>query len=125
MREREPRRCGGGPLLPCLWSPLLFFACACSWRIQEERKLLLQARIDGLALQGENAEYALVNAPERFSLDEPLEAFDPQRELPQGQRSLTRQTPLPQSLEVLGQGVLRPVNDPQILAPAALDRWLQ
>ena len=34
-------------------------------------------RIDRLALQGENAEYALMNAPERLSLDEALEAFDP------------------------------------------------
>src|SRR4051794_7231624 len=51
---------------------------------------LLQPRIDGLALQGENAEYALVNPPERFSLDEALEPFDPQRELTQRQRSFTR-----------------------------------
>jgi len=61
-----------------------------------------------------------VNAPERFSLDEALEAFEPQRELTQGQRSFTRQTPLPQTLEVLGQGVLGPVDDPQILAPRHL-----
>ena len=115
MRERQSRRCGGGPLLPCLSSPLLFFACACSWRIQKERKLLLQARTDGLALECENTEHALVNTPERFSLHESFEAFDPQRELPKGKRSLTRQPPLPQPLEMLGQGVLRPVNDPQIL----------
>ena len=85
----------------------------------------LQPRIDRLALQGEDAEHALVNAPERFSLHEPFEPFDPQRELAQRQRSLTRKTPLAQPLEVLGQGVLGPVDDPEILAPAALDRRLQ
>ena len=84
-----------------------------------------QPRIDRLALQGEDAEHALVDAPERLPLHEPFEPFDSQRELAQSQRSLPRKPPLAQPLEVLGQRVLRPVDDPQILAPAALDRRLQ
>ena len=80
---------------------------------------------DRLAFQGENAENALVNPPERFSLHESFEAFDPQRELPKGQRALTGQLPFAQSLEMLWQGVLRAVDDSQTLAPAALDRRLQ
>jgi len=90
MSERESRCYGGGPLLPCLWSPLFFFACACSWRIQEERKLLLQARIDWLALECEDTEHALVHTSERLPLHEPLEALDPEGELAQGQRALSR-----------------------------------
>ena len=88
-------------------------------------RLSLQPRIDRLALQREDAEHALVHAPERLALHEALEAFDPQRELAQRQRPLPRQPALAQPLEVLGQRVLRPVDDPQVLAPAALDRRLQ
>ena len=69
---------------------LFFFACACSWRIQEERKLLLQARIDWLALECENTEHALVHTSERPPLHEPLEALDPEGELAQRQRALSR-----------------------------------
>ena len=60
-----------------------------------------------VALERQHAEDALVHAPQWLPLDESLEAFDPQCELTQGQRSFTRQTPLAQSLEVLGQGVLQ------------------
>jgi hypothetical protein len=124
MLERESRRSGGGPLLPCLWSPLLFFACACSWRIQKERKLALQARIDWLALKCENTEHALVHTSERLPLHKSLETLDPQGELAQRQRALSRKPALSQPFEVLGQGVLRSIDDPEVLAPAALYRWL-
>ena len=86
---------------------------------------LSQTRVDRLALQREHAEHALVDPPQRFALDEPLESFDPQRELAKRQRSFARQPAFAQPLEVFGQRVLRPVDDPQILAAAALDRWLQ
>ena len=50
----------------------------------------LEPRVNRLALQSKNPEDAFVNASKRFSLDEALEAFDPQRELPKGKRSFTR-----------------------------------
>ena len=49
----------------------------------------LESRVNRLALQGEDPEHALVNASERFSLNEALESFDPQRELSKGKGSLT------------------------------------
>ena len=41
----------------------------------------LQPRIDGLALQREDAEHALMNAPQWFALNESLQTFDTQSEL--------------------------------------------
>ena len=52
----------------------------------------LQARIDGLAFQGEDAEHALVNTPKRISLDESFKPLDSQGELAQSQRSLPRKS---------------------------------
>src|SRR5579862_4985409 len=48
----------------------------------------LEARIDGLALEGENPEAAFVDAPERFLAGESLESLDPECELPGGERPL-------------------------------------
>ena len=47
-----------------------------------------EARIDGLALQGQHAEDALVDPAQRLAADETLQRLDPQRELAQGQRPL-------------------------------------
>jgi hypothetical protein len=66
-----------------------------------------------------------MNSSERFSLDEPLESFNAQRELAQRQRSLPRKPTFTQALEMLGQGVLGPVDDPEVLTAAALHRGLQ
>ena len=51
----------------------------------------LQARIDWLALQGQDAEDALMDSPQWFMTHKAFQAFDAQRELPQGERALTRQ----------------------------------
>jgi len=45
----------------------------------------LQTRIDRFALERQDAENALVNAPERLFLNEPFEPLDAQRELSQSQ----------------------------------------
>src|SRR2546426_4108908 len=82
-------------------------------------------RIDGLALQSEDAEHAFVDTPQRLALHEPLEPFDSQRELAQSQRTLSRKTALSEPLQMLGQRILRPVDDSQVLAPATLDRRLE
>src|SRR5437763_2994366 len=62
-----------------------------------------------------------VHAVERLVADEPLERLQPERELPLRQRALGTEAALAQPLEVLGRGVLAAVDDPQVLAPAALD----
>jgi hypothetical protein len=83
-----------------------------------------QPGIDGLALQGEDAEDALVHAPEWFALHETFEPFHPQSELSQSQRTLPGKPTFAKTLQMLGQRVLRPIDDPEVLATAALHRWL-
>lgn len=48
-----------------------------------------QARIDGLALEGEHAEDALVYAPERVLANEAFETLDAERELADGEGRFT------------------------------------
>lgn len=45
----------------------------------------LQPRVDGLALEREDAEDALVDAVEGFLLDEAMQGFDAERELAEGE----------------------------------------
>src|SRR4051812_19569771 len=82
----------------------------------------LQPRVDRLALEGEDAEDALVDAAERLAADEPLERLDPERELAMGEPALAREPPLAQPLEMLGHVVLGAVDDPEVLGSAALHR---
>src|SRR5689334_25257481 len=84
----------------------------------------LEPRIDGLALQREDTEHALVHAPERFTADEPLEPFDTQRKLPKRKPTLGRQAAVTQAIQVLWQRVFRTVDDPQVFPPATLHRRL-
>ena len=79
-----------GTTAPVSVFPPLFLRLRLVGRIHEERKLLLQTRIDWLALECENTEHALVHTSERLPLHEPLEALDPEGELAQGQRALSR-----------------------------------
>jgi hypothetical protein len=85
----------------------------------------LQLWIDGLTLQRKDATNALVNSSEKFSLDEPFESFNPQRKLTQRQRSFPESPTFTQALEMLGQGVLGPVADPEVLTTAALHGRLE
>src|SRR5689334_14820643 len=78
--------------------------------------LPLQPGIDRLALEGQDAEHALVNAPQRLFLHEPFEPFDAQRELSKSQRSLAGEPPFAQPVELPGQRVLRAVNDAKVFA---------
>ena len=45
----------------------------------------LQPRVNRFALEREYAENALVDAPERFLPDEPLQTFDAEREFAEGE----------------------------------------
>ena len=63
----------------------------------------LQARIDGLGLQGQDAEDALVHAAQRLAAHEALQRLDAQRELARGQRALAAQAARAQALELAGR----------------------
>src|SRR5207253_8898383 len=84
----------------------------------------LQPGIDGFAFHRQNAESALVHAVERLAGDESLEALDAEGKLPRRERPLRAQTAVAESLQVLGCRVLGAVDDPQLLAAAALHRGL-
>src|ERR1035437_9153214 len=84
----------------------------------------LQPRVARLALKGENRKGALVDATQRLVADESLQTFDPQGELASSEAALAGEVSRAQALEVLGQGVFRAVDDPQILGAAALDGGL-
>src|SRR5687767_1232309 len=74
---------------------------------------MLQARVHGLALEGEHREHTLVDAAQWFAADEALEGLDAERKLADGERSLAAEPALAQALEVLRRGVLGPVDDAQ------------
>src|SRR5438132_14304394 len=65
-----------------------------------------------------------MNTVKWLAANEALQRLDPERKLPNRKRSLVRQTSRPQPLEVPGQCVLRPVDDPQIISSAHLYRGL-
>ena len=67
----------------------------------------LEPRVDRLALQGQHAEDALVDAAQGLVADEPLQPFDSERELAMGQPALAGQPALPEPFEVLGQACTR------------------
>ena len=79
-----------------------------------------EPRVHRLALQGQDAEDALVDPPQRLPPHEPLQPLDPQGELAQGQRPLPPQAPGPEPGEVRLGRVVRAVDDPQVLPPPAL-----
>jgi len=65
-----------------------------------------------------------VDTAEGFGADEALQTLHAQGELPQRQRTLRRQAARAEPFEVLGQVVLRAVDDPQVLAAAGLEGGL-
>ena len=84
----------------------------------------LQSRIDRFAFQGQDAEDAFVDAAQGFVADEAVEGFEAERELAQCQRAFGAEAALAESLQVLGPGVFRAVDDAQVLAATDLDGWL-
>src|SRR5687768_4868749 len=84
-----------------------------------------ERRIDGLALQREDAEDALVHAVERLLRDESFEGLDAEGELSERERPLVAQPARAEAGEVGLGGVLRAVDDPEVLPAAALDAGLR
>jgi hypothetical protein len=60
-----------------------------------------------------------MHAPQRLLADESLQTLDAESELAQGQRALVTQTASPQTRKVLIGGVVRTIDNPQILASPA------
>ena len=85
---------------------------------------LLQPGVYGFAFQGEDSEDALVDAAQRLAADEPLQALDSKGELAERQGALAGQAARTEPLQVFGGGVVRAVDDPQVLPPPALDGGL-
>ena len=65
-----------------------------------------------------------MHTPQGLAVDEPLQGFDPQGELLDRQYPLDPQAAMAKAVQVLRLGVFGAVDDPQVLAPAALDSWL-
>src|SRR5579884_859832 len=85
---------------------------------------LLEAGVDRLALEGQDAEDALVDPVERLAGHEPFEGLDAQGELPQGQGAFVAQPAAAEPAEVPFGGVLGAVDDPQVFAAPTLDPGL-
>jgi hypothetical protein len=80
-----------------------------------------ETRIHRLALQGQDAEDALVDAAQGLAADEAFQPLDPEGEFPQGQRTLAGEAARAQALQVFRQSVFGPVDDPEVLLPPALE----
>src|SRR6266540_929277 len=83
-----------------------------------------QSRIDGFALQGQRSEDALMDAAQRLAAGEAFQRLDAERELAHGEGAFGAETTAAQAVEVARLGILRAVDDAQVLTPAALHRGL-
>ena len=88
---------------------------------QKSAALYLEPRVDWLALKSKDTEYAFVHAVKRLMRDEALEGLNAEAELAEGKRALVTETARPQPGQVSLSGVLRAVDDAQILASPAFD----
>ena len=83
-----------------------------------------QPRVHRLRLQGQHPEHRLVDPPQRLALGQPVERLQAERVLAERERPLVVRKRPRSRVEVLRAGVLRAVDDPQVLAAAALDAGL-
>jgi len=74
----------------------------------------LEPWIDRLAFHRQHTEHALMNTPQGFTGDEPLERFVTQGELAERQVALPVEPPLAKPDQVFGRVVLRAIDDPQV-----------
>src|SRR5690606_6321830 len=83
-----------------------------------------QSRVDRLGLEREDREDRLVDPPQRFVPYPPLECFEAERVLTEGQGPFAAEIAIAQPAEVARLGVVGTVDDPQVLPAAHLDTWL-
>src|SRR5688572_20256211 len=118
--ERSARRGASEGRSPCRWGQVLpaiaavtgarlVLKCGCA--------SALEARIDWLRLHCQYAKDALVDTREQRMLDKPMQRFQSQRELANGHPTLRAQAALLQAHEVLWPVIVRPIDDPEVLAP--------
>ena len=84
----------------------------------------LEAGVDGLGFEGEDAEDAFVDATQGFAADEAFEGFNAEGEFAHGQGALATQATRAQAVEVFGQRIFGAVDDAEVLAAATFDRGL-
>lgn len=80
-----------------------------------------KAGIDRLAFKRQHPKDALMYASQRLVAHKTLQCLDTQRELPKRQRALCAQSTVPEPAHLLGPGVLRAVDDTEILPASALN----
>jgi hypothetical protein len=83
-----------------------------------------QSRINRFTLQRQHTKNALVNSAERFLMNESLQRFQSQCELAKGKRSFGAKTSALEPLQVFGQRVFRPVDDPKVFSSSYLNGGL-
>src|SRR5690606_2930506 len=83
-----------------------------------------EPRVDRLALQRQNAEHALVYAVERLLFHKSVQRLQSERELAERQGPFWSKASCAKSLEVFFEGVLRAVDDAQVLPATALHSGL-
>ncbi len=66
-----------------------------------------------------------MDAPQRLTGDQPVHCLQPQRVLAQRQRTLPAEIAVPQPVEIARLGVVRAVDDPQVLPAAHLQAGLR
>src|SRR2546425_10148039 len=66
-------------------------------------------------LKRQDAEDTLVNASQRLPPDKAIERLDAQREFAKRQRALSSKRPRAKALEIFGQSIFRPVDNPKVL----------
>src|SRR5581483_2402114 len=86
----------------------------------QEAQSWLQTRVYRLAFERQNSKRTFMHAAQRLPFDKPLQGFDAERELAQGERTLGAQATRPQPLKILRGCVLRSVDDPKVLFATAL-----
>src|SRR5580698_10993567 len=84
----------------------------------------LQPRVDRFRLERQHGEHAFVYAPERLAAGQPVDGFQPEGVLAQCQRALVAEAASTQSAEIVRLGVVRPVDDPEVLAAAHFEAGL-
>lgn len=82
-------------------------------------QLGIQPRVDQIALQGQNADDALVDSSKRFVADEAFQAFEAEGEFSEGEGSLGSETSTSQPGEILFGGVVGAVDDTEVLSATA------
>src|SRR6266700_1255237 len=82
---------------------------------------ILQPGVNGFAFQRQHTKNALMYSAEGFFVYESLQCFQSQTEFTKSKRSFSAKTSALEPLQVFGQCVFRPVDDPEVFSPSNLN----